>query len=540
MSKLLYPIQWFYREFGVAAIHETGRDAYLIISARACRMVAHGAIAVILALFCSAIDFTDYQIGLFMTLTLLGDVFLGGFLTLIADRTGRRLVLVGGSFLMVMSGVLFALFNNFWILLFGAIFGVISATGGDFGPFRSIEESMLSQLTIPHTRPSVLSWYVTCSSIGVALGSEGAGRLISYLQARDGWTLADAYHTLFWGYVAMGLVNVGLTMLLTDACELPRETDVYAEVPQDEDDDEPEHASRPNVKADFDLPKRRWYNRLSGRLSQISAPTRKVMYKLWILLALDSVADGMVPWSLTNYYVDERFHPKKSSLGDITSAAFVLAAVSTVFAGPLAQKIGLINTMVFTHVPSSAAVLIFPLAPNLAFAIILLFVRTGLNNMDQAPRSAFIAGVVKPEERTAVMGITSMIRTVAAMAGPTLTGILAGNDQFWIAFVAAGVCRLVYDFGLYVLFINVKLHQHETGPAGSGTIAVPPRLSDEEMTELDDIGHKKGMDTATTRSETPDTLSRLSVSDEGRLAPHTTSAVRRRSPSPLGKYVSIA
>lgn len=163
MSILLRYLEWF----GLRAIHETGRNAYLILAARCLRMTAHGAISLILgtrsdhtirsnhsptlahnadnrpALFLSALEFSDYQIGLFLTLTLLGDVFLGGLLTLIADRTGRRNVLIGGSMLMVTSGLTFAFVSNFWVLLVAAVVGVVSATGGDFGPFRSIEEYVL-------------------------------------------------------------------------------------------------------------------------------------------------------------------------------------------------------------------------------------------------------------------------------------------------------------------------------------------------------------------------------------------------------------
>lgn len=166
MTALLAPLIWFYHAFGLAAIHATGRDAYIIVAARMLRMLAHGANSLILglislqhqhqsrpdhkfehrsltripALFFAELHFSDYRIGLFMTLTLLGDVFLGGFLTLIADRVGRRKVLIGGSFLMVLSGTVFANFENFWVLLGAAVLGVVSATGGDFGPFRSIEE----------------------------------------------------------------------------------------------------------------------------------------------------------------------------------------------------------------------------------------------------------------------------------------------------------------------------------------------------------------------------------------------------------------
>ncbi|KAK8111922.1 major facilitator superfamily domain-containing protein [Apiospora kogelbergensis] len=492
MDTILRPVRWFYHEFGIVSIHDSGRNAWIIILARACRMFAHGAISLILAIYFAALEFTDHQIGLFMTLTLLGDVFLGTFLTLIADRVGRRKVLLGGSFLMIFSGVIFATFENFWILLFAAVVGVVSVTGGDFGPFRSIEESVISQLTTPSTRSDVLSWYVAISTLGSSLGSEAGGRIVSTLREQRDWTLINAYHALFWLYVGMGTVNVILAALLTDACEL-RQKDDYTPIPQGEQQEAADRGTAaiqiPAASTLLSPPvPQNWLRRsatwLSDRLSQISVPTRRVMYKLWILLALDSVADGMVPYSWTTYYMDEFFRPSKSTLGDVTSAAYFLGAISAMFAGPLARRIGLVNTMVFTHVPSSAAVLLFPLPNVFWMTVALLLVRSALNPLDQAPRTALIAAVVRPEERTAVMGITSLVRTCAAMIGPTLTGLLAANKQFWVAFVVAGIARLSYDFGLYAMFINIKLHQHETQP-GSSTL--DGQVDEEQPVELERV-----------------------------------------------------
>ena len=355
-----------------------------------------------------------------------------------------------------------------------------------------MSRSILSQLTTPETRSDVLAWYVTTSTLGSSLGSEASGRIIHFLQSQNSWTSVDAYHSLFWIYTVMGIVNALLVLLLTDACELSTTEDMYTQVPQNEDetagsanqDDAPETEQKTQSAKTLLSKTTSWF---TMRLAQISGPTRAIMYKLWFLLALDSLADGMVPYSLTNYYLDNRFHPTKSTLGDITSVSYFLSAIGAVFAGPLARKIGLINTMVFTHVPSSAAVLFFPFPPVLWIVAGLLMVRAGLNNMDQAPRSAFIAAVVKPEERTATMGITSMIRTLAAMAGPTVTGLMADKKLFWIAFVVAGACRLTYDLGLYAMFVNMKLYQHENKPndfpAEHGT-----RCSqDEEMVELQSL-----------------------------------------------------
>lgn len=396
--------------------------------------------------------------------------------------------------------------------------GMYSFTDHNWVCFRSVYRSVLSQLTTPSTRADVLAWYVTTSTLGSSIGSEASGRIIHYLQSRDGWTEVDAYHSLFWIYAVMGIVNALFVLLLSDACELQMSTssdEDYARVPQEEvdadDDDARPTATElrtgpdlPDVEAAPATPRlaqhphpppppppqtwtiktRGW---LSRNLSQISAPTRAVMYKLWFLLGVDSLADGMVPYSLTNYYMDEKFHPSKSTLGDVTSVSYFLGAVGAVFAGPLARHIGLINTMVFTHVPSSAAVLVFPLPRSFWLTAALLLLRTALNNMDQAPRAAFIAAVVRPHERTAVMGLTSMLRNLAAMAGPTVTGLLAGSDRFGVAFVVAGVCRLAYDFGLYAMFVNMKLHQHEAAPdtQGQGGLPTTAAAADSRFTGQD-------------------------------------------------------
>ena len=495
MVHLAKPIKWLYKEFGLASVQRTGCDAWLIIGARCCRMFAYGANSLILALFCSALEFTDFHIGLFMTLTLLGDVLLSLALTLVADKVGRRRVLFLGSFLMVVSGAVFAVFENFWILLVAAVVGVISATGGDFGPFRAIEESILSHLTTPETRADVLAWYVTTASVGSAIGTEISGRVVYFLQHLDGWTDVNAYHTIFWVYVGMGTLTMVFTLLLSANCETEAFVKTEAsEILLDErhsndDDDEAEDQQDPQP-AVF---KKNQEHQKDSRFSRISQETRSVMYRLWFLLIIDSVADGMTPYSLTTYYIDEKFHLAKSTLGDVVSISYFLSSCSTVFAGPLARHIGLINTMVFTHLPSSTAVLLFPLPRDVPMTVVLFFIRTALNNMDQAPRSAFIAAVVKPDERTAVMGITSMLRTLAATAGPSFTGILAGNDRFWIAFVAAGALRICYDVGLFAMFVNMKLYQREEKSIGSTRLADSRHSDDEEeLREFEDSERRTG------------------------------------------------
>lgn len=378
-----------------------------------------------------------------------------------------------GSVMMAGSGVVFALFENFWILLVAAVFGIISVTGADCGPFRAVEESILSGLTDEKTRSDVLSWYVTATTMAGAIGAEVAGRTVQVLE-KSSWDLKKAYHALFWGYAAFGVIGSILCLGLSDRCEAAGEK--RAEMKErgrgGGDGEEEEvllEAMTPSTTDGFDHDRARssrqddlrvkpaQNNKKQSYFSQISKPTRNIMYKLWILLAIDSLADGMTPYSLMNYYVDQKFHLSKSTLGDITSASQFLCAVSAVFAGPLAKRIGLINTMVFTHLPSSIASAFIPLPGTVGPTIGLLLFRAALNSMDQAPRAAFIAAVVKPEERTGVMGITSMLRTLAMSAGPSITGLLSGNGAFWVAFLASSVCRITYDLGLWVLFVNVKV-----------------------------------------------------------------------------------
>ncbi|RGP76753.1 multidrug resistance [Fusarium longipes] len=452
-------VGWLYHESGISAVYAAGKDAWLLILSRTCRMFAFKAVTLTIAQFFSELGFSDFRIGLFMSLTLLGDVFLGLIVTLMADGLGRRRVLIAGGALMAFSGLVFSIFENFWILLLAAIVGVISASGSDFGPFRAVEESMLSHITNPKSRADVLAWYVTSSSLGAAAGTALAGRFVETLVSRQGWNLVAAYHATFWVYVLMGGLGVLFALLMSNKTEAHHDdaseaSDELAEGLLRESTDEDEDVSR-RTSSVSDPPK------TASRFSSVSSGTRSVMYRLWFLLTIDSLADGMVSESLTTYFLDSKFELSKARLGDIFSTAQVLATISTVFAGPLARHLGLVNTMVFTHLPSSISVLFFPFPSGIVITVILLFVRMGLNNMDQAPRAAFIAAVVKPEERTAVMGITSTLRTLAMATGPSLTGGLAESGRFWIAFVVGGGLRIMYDLGLWFMFINMRLHTHE-------------------------------------------------------------------------------
>jgi MFS family permease len=491
---------------GITSLNSIGRDAYIIITLRSLRMFTAGIPSLILALFFASLDFPDSRIGVFMTLTLLGDVMLSLLLTLVADKLGRRRILFMGSIMMAGSGVVFALSESFWILLIAAVFGIISVTGADCGPFRAVEESILSGLTDEKTRSDVLSWYVTATTMAGAIGAEVAGRTVQALEKRTE-NITKAFHALFWAYAAFGIISSILSLGLSERCEAAGERKAeMAERGRGTRDGEEEEvlleAMTPSTTDGFEetgehTQKRTEPPKKPSYFSQISQSTRSIMYKLWILLAIDSLADGMTPYSLMNYYVDQKFHLSKATLGDITSASQFLCAVSAVFAGPLAKHIGLINTMVFTHLPSSIASAFIPLPSSVGWTIGFMLFRASLNSMDQAPRTAFIAAVVKPEERTGVMGITSMLRTLAMSVGPSITGLLSGNGTFWVAFLATGVCRIIYDLGLWVLFVNVKVTKDAGREDDADSVddeAWNGLLSDTESEESEDGRNSKDVE----------------------------------------------
>lgn len=459
-------------------------------------MFAYGFNALIMALFFEEMGYADDMMGIFFTMTLLGDVLLSLLLTLVADGLGRRKVLFGGSCLMVLSGAAFALSENYWILLFAAVVGVISPSGSEIGPFRAVEESTLSHLTGPETRAEVLTWYIVTATVGTSAGLVFCGNLVDKLQAM-GWTAKEAYHTLFWIYSACGAINMLLTLFLSSKCEAEshssnqQQKQEYQSLPQSEPSSSPQTHTRtpsstPLIQNGQAAPATPTESKptttpkpgIFAKFAQISTESRPILYKLTAIMSLDSLASGMAASSLISLYVSRKFSLPKGHLGDIMSITWFISAFMNIWAGAIAKRIGLIKTMVFTHLPSAIFLALLPVPRGLTGTVVLLFARSCLSSMDQAPRSAFIAAVVRPEERTAVMGIVNVVKILAQSGGPSVTGFLAKNGLFWVAFLCAGVCKVCYDLGLLTLFVGTKLYKHEG--------VVEPARDEEDLELLED------------------------------------------------------
>lgn len=447
------------QELGVQTVVKAGRDALLLILARCIRMFAYGSSTLILALYFSSLGHSDEQIGLFMTLTLIGDVAISLILTSTADALGRRRILLLGAVLMTASGIVFAVTSNYYVLLVAAIVGVISPSGNEIGPFRAVEESTLAHLSETETRSDIFAWHVMAGSLGTAGGSLASGWLVQHLRS-SGWSDVAAYRAIFWIYAFIGCIKAALTLLLSSRCEAQptlRHSDRQADerelqegLLEDEDGAARNEGSEP-VKP---LPKK-------TKVAQITPESRPILYKLCALFSIDSLASGMIPFSLISFYMDRKFHMAQGKLGSIMSGAWFVSSISSLFASAISKRIGPVKTMAFTSIPAAMFLGLLPAPSSLAVTIVLLVARACLSQMDQAPRSTFISAVFLAEERTAVMGVFNTLKTAAQSAGPTITGFLAGSNRFWIAFAAAGALKASYNVGLLAMFVNMGRYDRQ-------------------------------------------------------------------------------
>lgn len=482
------------REIGLPAILHAPRDLHLIFLTRFLRMLAYGGVALVLALFFAALSVPDERIGLFMTLTLLGDVLISLLLTLVADALGRRRVLLLGCGCMALSGIVFALASNYWILLVAAIVGVISVSGNEIGPFRAVEESALAGLVAEDERSDVFAWYVVVGTLGSAVGLTGCGWLVEACKKIRGWEELDAFRVVFWVYGGIGLIKAVATVLLSVKCEVGHDKGKQHAAERAEESERDEFLTPSRSSTDEHDANERPLPPTPPRpqpppkpkmgFTQLSTPTRWMLLKLCLLFAVDSLASGMVPYSLINFYMDRKFHLPKSTLGTIMSVTWLTSSVGNIFASAIAKRIGLVMTMAATHVPSAFFLALIPAPSVLWLTVVFLVGRGTLASMDQAPRSAFLSKAFSPEERTAVMGIVNVVKTLSQSGGPTVTGVLAGKNRFWISFVVAGAMKASYDVGLLTLFLKVDREGRSSGGPPEGAVRLPTRDSQDSFGSL--------------------------------------------------------
>ncbi|MEJ7696517.1 MAG: MFS transporter [Candidatus Limnocylindrales bacterium] len=399
----------------VASLRGLDGDGRALFAMRTLRMFGYGFLAVTLVLYLDALGLDAWTIGLVLTLTLVGDTLVSLWLTTHADRLGRRRVLVAGSLLMILAATIFALTSWVPLLIMAATIGVISPTGNEVGPFLAIEQTALSQIVPDARRTATFAWYNLVGYVATASGALGAGLLSQVLLDR-GVAPVDAYRAIVIGY---GVVGLGLALgfwRLGAAVEAP-----------------------PRERSSGDIRERLGLHR-----------SRRVVFRLSALFSIDAFAGGFVPQSLMAYWFHLRFGVEPAVLGGIFFGANLLAAVSSLSAARIAARIGLINTMVFTHLPSNLLLMLVPLMPTLPLAIFVLLLRFSLSQMDVPTRQSYVISVVEPDERAAAAGVTGIARTMGASISPSISTVMISSSGFAaLPFYLAGGLKVLYDVLLY-------------------------------------------------------------------------------------------
>ena len=401
----------------VASLRGLDRNGRLLFATRILRMFGYGFLAVVLVLYLAGIGLEPTPIGLILTLTLLGDTLISLWLTTRADRFGRRLVLIAGSLLMVAAGVVFASTDIFVVLVLAGVIGVISPTGNEVGPFLAVEQAALSQSIPDVRRTPTFAWYNLVGYVATALGALAAG-VVSQILIAAGVIAVDAYRWVVIGYSVVGVLMALLFRMVGPEIEAP---------------------VRPAAADD----------RVVRRFG-LGTRSRGIVTRLSALFALDAFGGGFIPQSLMAYWFHLKFGVEPAVLGAIFFAANLLAAVSSLSASRIAARIGLVNTMVFTHLPSNVLLILVPLMPTLPLAVLVLLLRFSLSQMDVPTRQSYVMAVVEPDERSAAAGVTGIARTTGAAISPALSApLVASTGLAGLPFYLAGGLKIVYDLLLY-------------------------------------------------------------------------------------------
>lgn len=407
-----------------AALRALPRDAIMLFLTRSIRLFAYGALSVVLVFYLVSLGLTEAQVGLLLTLTLAGDIAISLLLTTRADQMGRRRTLIVGAILMAGAGIAFASTHNLLFLIVAGMIGVISPSGNEVGPFLSIEQAALSHVVSAASRTEVFAWYTLAGSVATALGALCGGAASGIVQ-KASLSASDSYRAVVLLYAALGATLAFLFLSLSLATEV-----------------------RDSVSHQRSLAAKKFLGVGQSRL---------IVFTLSSLFALDSFAGGFVVQSFAAYWFYLRFGVQPVKLGLIFFWANVLSGISALLASRLATRIGLVRTMVVTHLPSNVLLILVPLMPNLTLAVLVLLVRFSISQMDVPTRQSYTMAVVRPEERSAAGGITGVARTAGAAISPVFAGFLFSHPALIdVPFFIAGALKIAYDLALYRGFAAVR------------------------------------------------------------------------------------
>ena len=380
------------------------RDRALLLAARGLRAFAFGFSAVLVALHLERAGLSAFQIGLALGIGLAAASLTGLLSAAASARFGRRRTLAAVGLLMALTGLDLALARQPWLLVLAGVTGMLGAASVDYGPFASVEQAVLTETASRTARNRAFARYSLTGGLFNAAGALAA-------------TLTAATHAFFLFYAVLGLVTAVLPLLMSV--------------------------------------------RVEGVPGRVVFGSFRPLAGLAALFALDSLGGGFVANAVIAYWLHARFGAGPATLGLVFSGVAILQSLSYEVSGRLADRVGLINTMVFTHLPSNLLLLLVPFSPSLGWAVALLLARFALSQMDVPARQAYIVSIVPPGERAGAVAMTGAVRGVAMAFGPALSGLAIGLAAFGVPFFAGGGLKVVYDVGLYAGFRNLRA-EHET------------------------------------------------------------------------------
>jgi MFS family permease len=389
-------------------------DALRVLAARGIRAFGDGFVALLLPIYLVERGFSALAIGAIVTSTLIGTALLTLWVGWIANRYSRRRLLLAASVLMTATGAGFAAFTDFWPLLVIAFVGTMNPTSGDASIFIPLEQTVLTQTIDPRRRTALFARYSVIGSAATAFGVLAAA-LPDLITAWTGCSRTQAMQSMFGLYAMLGLLATALYRPLSAAIEV--------------------------ADAAPTAPLQR---------------SKRLVYGMAALFGMDSFGTGFLVQSLLALWLYQAFAISVTTAAAILFWSSLCSAVSYLLAVPIAARIGLINTMVFTHLPSNILLVLIPFAPDLATAIALLLARSALSQMDVPTRASYVMAVVAPEERPAAASITAVPKTFAWAAGSMISGYLLALSTFGWPLVIGGFIKGVYDILLLIKFQKVR------------------------------------------------------------------------------------
>ncbi|HWE60565.1 MAG TPA: MFS transporter, partial [Chloroflexota bacterium] len=399
------------------APHAAGRegaDVSLILAARGLRSFGYGLLAVLLGVALSRAGLSPAAVGALITVSLLGDFCSTYVVGQGADQWGRRRTLVALALLMAATGAVFGLTDRYPVLLFAAFFGTLGTSASETAPFLPIEQAILAQGCAPEARTALFARYNFVAWVAGAAGALAAG--LPDLLTHAGLPMATGIRLLFGVYTVLALAVALLVLRLSPGVE------------------------RGGAAARQDT--RGW-----ARLVPPLGRSRRIVLHLSALFSVDALSGGLTVQSLMVLYFHLRFGVPLASLAVLFFGANALSALSFLAAAPLARRFGLLNTMVFTHLPSNLLLALVAVMPTFPLAALVLLLRQTLSQMDVPTRQAYTMALVAPEERTAAASVTSLARSAGSATSPVFSGLLLQGSllTYGIPFLVAGGLKVAYD-----------------------------------------------------------------------------------------------